>query len=634
MTDTLLGQAVVYLAAALICVPIAKRLGMGTVLGYLLAGILIGPFALGFIGQEGGDIMHFAEFGVVMMLFLIGLELEPAHFWRMRSSILGLGSLQLALTTLVLSGGLLLLGLGWRGAVAGGLALTMSSTAIVLQSLKEKGLGSSQAGASSFAVLLFQDLAVIPILALLPFLALQAGAGTAPGEAPALLAGLPVWVRAGSVLFAVVAVIVMGRYIVVPLLRIVTKASVRELSVAAALLIVIAIALLMQLVGLSPALGAFLAGVLLANSEFRHELESDIEPFKGLLLGLFFIAVGASINFKLLAENPGTILSLVLAIVAVKAAVLIVAGRLFQLSFDQNSIFAIGLSQVGEFAFVLFAFIHRLGIIGSDWTDTLMAVTALSMTLTPLLLLLNERLVLPRFGIRQEEEKAADLIDTEHPIIIAGFSSFGATLGRFLRANGVEATILDNNSDRVDLLRKMGFKVFYGDATRLDILHSAGADNARILFIAIDAPATVASLVATAKKHFPGLKIMARAGSNLDAHELIDLGVDQIYRDFLDTSLRAGVDVLSSLGHRRYSATRAGQHFMKYDEAAMQQLAPHRHDESDYISNAKELIRLQEQLLANDRAVIHNQHDHAWDTDSPVTAATENFGIGKGPGST
>jgi CPA2 family monovalent cation:H+ antiporter-2 len=613
MTDSMLGQAVVYLAAGLVCVPLAKRVGMGSVLGYLLAGILIGPFCFGFIGQEGEDIMHFAEFGVVMMLFLIGLELEPAHFWRMRSSILGMGSLQLILTTLAVAGGLLLLGLSWQGAVASGLAIAMSSTAIVLQSLKEKGLGSSQAGASSFAVLLFQDIAVIPILALLPFLAIQSH--TVTGHDPTMLDGLPGWLKAGSVLFAVVMVFVMGRYIVVPFLRIITKASVRELSIAAALLIIVAIAFIMKLVGLSPALGAFLAGVLLANSEFRHELESDIEPVKGLLLGLFFIAVGASINFKLLSDTPSTIFLLVVAVIVVKAVVLIAIGRLYRLSFDQNLIFAIGLSQVGEFAFVLFSFINQLGIIDSQWTDTLMAVTAISMTMTPLLLLANERLVLPRFGTRQQGEKEADVIDTEHSVIIAGFSSFGSTLGRFLRANGVESTILDNDSDQVDLLRKMGFKVFYGDATRLDILRSAGAGSARILFIAIDSPSVVSKLVATVKKHFPALKIMVRAGTNLDAHELLELGVDHIYRDFLDTSVRAGVDVLSTLGHRRFSATRAGQDFMKYDEAAMQQLAPHRHDEANYISNAKEQIRLQEQLLARDRAVNHSQNDHAWDTD-------------------
>ena len=615
MTDTLLGQAVIYLSAALICVPLAKRLGLGSVLGYLMAGIFIGPFCFGFIGQEGQNIMHFAEFGVVMMLFLIGLELEPAHFWRMRSAVLGLGSLQLTLTTLALSGVLLMLGFSWQAAATSALALSMSSTAIVLQSLKEKGLGNSQAGSSSFAVLLFQDIAVIPILALIPFLALQNG--VTGSEAPSLLDGLPGWLKAGWVLLAVALIFIMGRYVLVPFLRIITKASVRELCVAAALLIIVAIAFIMKMVGLSPALGAFLAGVLLANSEFRHELQSDIEPVKGLLLGLFFIAVGASINFKLVFDNPGRIFYLVLAVIVIKGVVLVILGKLFRLSFDQNSIFAIGLSQAGEFAFVLFTFINRLGIIEGEWTDLLMAVTAISMTMTPLLMLINERLILPRYGTRVQEGKEADTFETEHPVIIAGFSSFGSTLGRFLRANGIEATILDHDSDQVDLLRKMGFKVFYGDATRLDILHSAGADKARILVIAIDDLATVSQLANTVKKHFPNLKIMARTGNNLDAHELLDLGIEQIYRDFLDTSIRAGVDVLANLGQRRYAATRAGQDFMKYDEAAMHQLAPHRHDESNYISNAKEQIRLQEQLLAGDRAIDHTENDHAWDQERP-----------------
>jgi len=612
MTDGVLGQAAVFLAAALVCVPLAKRLGMGSVLGYLLAGIVIGPFCLGFVGKEGEDIMHFAEFGVVMMLFLIGLELEPSHFWRMRKTIVGLGSLQLAATTLASALLLMALGFSWQGAVASGLALSMSSTAIVLQSLKEKGLGSSQAGAGSFAVLLFQDIAVIPILALLPFLAIQTA--TQSAHTPTMLDGLPGWLQAGWVLFAVTMVFIMGRYIIVPFLRIITRTSVRELCFAAALLIIIAIALLMKLVGLSPALGAFMAGVLLANSEFRHELESDIEPFKGLLLGLFFIAVGASINFRLLSDAPVKIFTLVLAVIIIKTAVLLVLGRLFRFSFDQNSIFAIGLSQVGEFAFVLFAFISRLGIITAEWTDTLMAVTAISMTMTPLLMLLNERLLLRRFGTREREEKVADTIETEHPVIIAGFSSFGSTLGRFLRANGVEATILDNNSDQVDLLRRMGFKVFYGDATRIDILRSAGAEQARLLVIAIDDPATGHHMVQTVNKHFPHLRVIARAGNNLDAHELMDLDVQYVYRDFLDTAVRAGVDVLSALGHRRYSATRAGQDFIRYDEQAMQHLTPHRHDESNYISNAREQIRIQEQLLASDRAASNSENDHAWDS--------------------
>lgn len=614
MTDSLLAQAIIYLAAALVCVPVAKRLGMGSVLGYLAAGIIIGPFCLGCVGKEGQDIMHFAEFGVVMMLFLIGLELEPEHFWRMRKAILGLGSLQITFTTLAMTCALMLLGLRWQAAVATGLALSMSSTAIVLQSLKEKGLGRTQAGTSSFAVLLFQDIAVIPILALLPFLAIQAGTA-AVSDTPSLLDGLPGWARASSVLCALLLVVLVGRFIIVPFLRIITKTSLRELCIAAALLIIIAIAYLMKLVGLSPALGAFLAGVLLANSEFRHELESDIEPFKGLLLGLFFIAVGASINFRLIMNSPGLILAMVTAIIVIKAGILIVLGKIFRLSFDQNCLFSLGLSQVGEFAFVLFAFMNRLHIIEGSWTDSMLAVTALSMAVTPILLLINERYILPNFGTRLQEEKEADSIDAFHPVIIAGFSSFGSTLGRFLRANGVAATILDNDSDQVDMLRKMGFKVFYGDATRLDILHSAGATRARILIVAIDEPATAYVLTETVKKHFPNLTIMTRARTNLTAHELLDLGVRHIYRDCLETAVRAGIDVLVNLGFRKFSATRAGQNFIKYDEAAMLKLAPHRHDQKDYISNAREQIRLQEQLLAVDRDLGNAVNDHAWDSD-------------------
>jgi CPA2 family monovalent cation:H+ antiporter-2 len=613
MMDSLLGQALIYLAAAIICVPLAKRFGMGSVLGYLIAGILIGPFCLGCIGSEGQDIMHFAEFGVVLMLFLIGLELEPEHFWRMRRAIIGLGSLQITLTTISMICALLLLGQRWQAAIAIGLALSMSSTAIVLQSLKEKGLGGTQAGRCSFAVLLFQDIAVIPILALLPFLAVPA-AGAVAGH-PTVFDGLPGWARASTVLCAILLIVLAGRFVVVPFMRIIIKTRLRELCIAAALMIIIAIAYLMKLVGLSPALGTFLAGVLLANSEFRHELESDIEPFKGLLLGLFFIAVGASVNFRFIVHNPGLIMTMLAALVLIKAAVLLVLGKVFRLSFDQNFIFSLSLGQVGEFAFVLFAFMQRLMIIDTAWTDTMMALTALSMTATPLLLLLNERFILPRFGTTQGDIREADRIDAAHPVIIAGFSSFGSTLGRFLRANGIEATILDNDSDQVDMLRKMGFKVFYGDATRLDILHSAGAETASILVVAIDEPATAYALAETAKKHCPRLTLVTRARNNLDAFALLDLGVQHLYRDCLDSAIRAGVDVLVGLGFRRFSATRAGQNFMKYDEAALLKLAPHRHDEKDYIANAREQIRLQEQMLGADREMGAAINDHAWDND-------------------
>ena len=615
MTEGFLFQALIYLTAAIICVPIAKRLGMGSVLGYLLAGIAIGPFALGFIGHEGQDIMHFAEFGVVMMLFLIGLELEPSHFWRMRHQIVGMGGVQVIATATCICGGLILLDFNWKTALAAGLAMSMSSTAIVLQSLKEKGLGDTQAGKSSFAVLLFQDIAVIPILALLPLLALTSSQ-TATVQNQTIIDGLPGWLQTAAVLGAVGSVFLAGRYIVVPLLRLAARTHLREILTAAALLIVIATAFLMQLVGLSPALGTFMAGVVLANSEFRHELESDIEPFKGLLLGLFFIAVGASINFKLLVDGPLEIFSLVFAVIAVKTIVLIGTGRLFKITFDQNLIFALGLSQIGEFAFVLFSFMHQLRILPEHLADKMMAVTALSMTMTPLLMFINERFVLPRFGTREVEAREADVIDVQHPVIIAGFGDFGSTIGRFLRASGVAATILDNDSDRVDLLRKMGFKAFYGDATRLDILKSAGAEEARILIIAVADTFTNFDLIEKVRKHYSHLAVMVRVKGRHDAYEMIEMGVKDIYRESIDASVRLGVDALVKLGYRRYAATRAGQNFIKYDEAALLKLAPHHHDEKSYIFNAREQIILQEQLLANDREVNPIINDHAWDSES------------------
>jgi CPA2 family monovalent cation:H+ antiporter-2 len=418
-----------------------------------------------------------------------------------------------------------------------------------------------------------------------------------------------------TVLGAVGLVILSGRFVIVPFLRFIARIHLRELFTAAALLIVIGTASIMMLVGLSPALGTFLAGVVLANSEFRHELESDIEPFKGILLGLFFISVGASINFSLIVNNPLKIVALVCGIILIKASVLYLTGKLARLSFHQNLLFTLGLAQVGEFAFVLFSFIHQLNILPAQQTDMMMGVTAISMTVTPLLLLANERFIAPRFGTKEKKEKEADDIDVHNPVIIAGFGHFGSTLGRFLRANGINATILDNDSDRVDLLRKMGFKVFYGDATRIDILKSAGADEARILIAAIDSPETNHDLVEKTKNKFPNLTIMVRAKSRLDAYELIDMGVKDIYRESLDTSVRLGIDVLIKLGIRKYSATRAGQNFIKYDEAALYKLSQHRHDQDTYIFNTREQIQLQEQLLTNDREVNPTLNDHAWDSD-------------------
>ncbi len=612
MGDFLL-QAVVYLAAAVVCVPIAKKVGMGSVLGYLTAGIVIGPFLLGFIGEEGKDIMHFAEFGVVMMLFLVGLELEPDAFWRMRHRVLGVGTQQLVATALACAAVGLALGLAPQTSLAIGLALAMSSTAIALQSLKEKGLMGTAAGQHSFAVLLFQDIAVIPILALLPLLA--TAPAVADGHGGGGLSHQPGWIQTLAVAAAVGGVVAAGRFVVVPALRVVAKTRLRELFTASALLIVVATAILMQKVGLSPALGTFLAGVVLATSEFKHELESDLDPFKGLLLGLFFMGVGASIDFRLIASQPGQIALLTLGVVAIKLVILLVLGKRGGLSLDQNLDFSLGLSQVGEFAFVLFAFIAQLGLMDPAMTGMLMAVTALSMALTPLLVLLHERVLRPRLGAAPPASREADEVDEKHRVIIAGFSHFGSTVGRFLRANGVEATILDNDSDRVDLLRRMGFKVYYGDATRADLMHAAGAADARILISAVDGLAETQAVFATAKKHFPHMRVLVRARHRFDAYELMDLGIKDIYRDHLDTSIRLGVDVLRHLGHRAHSAHRAGQQFREYDEAGLAKLAPLRHDMKDYISNVRELIALQEQLLASERVSDPGSADHAWDSE-------------------
>jgi CPA2 family monovalent cation:H+ antiporter-2 len=608
-----LVQAVVYLAAAVVCVPVAKRLGMGSVLGYLAAGIVIGPFVLGFIGEEGADIMHAAEFGVVMMLFLVGLELEPDKLWRMRRAIGGVGFSQVAITAAACAAIGPWLGLSWAASIAAGAALAMSSTAIALQSLKEKGLMETAAGQQSFAVLLFQDIAVIPILALLPLLAV-APVATGDAHGPGI-GHLPGWIQTLAVLGAVAVVIVAGRFAVVPMLRVVARTRLRELFTASALLIVVGIAALMQLVGLSAALGTFLAGVVLATSEFKHELESDLDPFKGLLLGLFFMGVGATIDFHLIGAAPLWIAALTVAIMVIKGLVLAGIGRVARLSLDQNVVFSVGLCQVGEFAFVLLAFIAQLGVLNAQWTGTLMAVTALSMALTPPLMLAAERWVLPRVGTTTAPEREPDTVDEHHQVIIAGFSHFGSTVGRFLRANGVEATILDNDSDRVDLLRRMGFKVFYGDATRHDLLESAGAGRARILISAVDGFEPAHRLVETAQKHFPHLTILVRARHRFDAYEFMEMGVTDVYREHLDTSIRLGVDVLRRLGHRGYTAYRAGQQFRRYDEAAMTELLATRHDLTTYISTVREQIAQQEALLTSDRQFVPSAGDHAWDSE-------------------
>lgn len=613
-----LAQSTVFLAAAVVCVPLAKRLGLGSVLGYLIAGMLIGPFVIGFIGEEGEDIMHFAEFGVVIMLFLIGLELEPGKLWRLRKRILGVGMSQVFATAAIIMAICLALGLVWQTSLAVALALSLSSTAIVLQTLAEKDLMTSEGGRNSFSVLLFQDIAVIPILAILPLLAISSVAGSETSKTP--IEDLPTGLQTLAVLGAVVVIILAGRFLVVPLLRVIARSRVRELFTATALLIVVSIAYLMQLVGLSAALGTFLAGVILANSEYRHELESDLEPIKGLLLGLFFIAVGASIDFRLIAENPLLIVSLTVLLMVIKFTVLFVIGRVFKLQLGQNFLFSLGLAQAGEFGFVIFSFITQLGIAESRVISIGMAIVALSMTITPFLFILNEKVIQPRLcdGSDRDEEIEADYVEESNQVIIAGFGHFGSTVGRFLRANGVEATFLDNDPDRVNFLRKMGFKVYFGDATRPDFLLSAGADKAKVFVSALDSPEKNERLAESLTKFFPHLEIMMRASNRYDAYELFDKGLTNVYRESLDTSVKVGVDVLRRFGAGAYTATRAGQKFLKYDEEAVRELAAHRHDEKEYISRARETIALQERLIERDMTDRADTVDHAWDSEPLV----------------
>ena len=619
-------QAFVYLVAAVISVPIAKRFGLGSVIGYLIAGFIIGPYGLKLIGKEGQDIMHFAEFGVVMMLFLIGLELQPSLLWRLRSPILGMGGLQVCLTTAIITLIGKALGLSFQSSLAIGMILSLSSTAIVLQTLKEKGLINTDAGQGSFSVLLFQDIAVIPMFAAMPLLAATA-TGTTRGagstyHATIWIEGLPGWGQALAVMAVIAAIIIGGLFLARPFFKTIAKTRLRELFTAAALLLIIGIALLMSKVGLSPALGTFLAGVVLANSEYRHELEGDIEPFKGLLLGLFFIAVGASIDFGLISSNPGLIGMLLGGLIFIKLTILFILGRVFKMGSDQNILFALSLAQGGEFSFVLFSFAVQNNVISDKLANPLIGAVALSMALTPLLLFVNDKFLQPRFGTKEQETEKADSIDEEHPVIIAGFGNFGSIIGRLLRANGVGITVLDVDSDKVDLLRKLGLKVFYGNAARHDLLHAAGAEKAKLLILAINDHEKVLEIVQIVKKHFPHLYIFARVPGRTQAYELLDAGVDHVYRETLDTSLMAGIDVLRTLGFRSYQAYRATKTFRYHDEESINELRRLRHDRKTYISYARERIEDLEQLLLSELHDRGEHHDVGWDT----TSMHEEFG--------
>lgn len=614
MQDGFFFQAIIYLTAAVVCVPIAKKIGLSSILGYLFAGIIIGPYVLGFIGEEGQDIMHFAEFGVVMMLFLIGLELDPSKFWRMRRYIVGMGMLQVVGTAAVLFIACsFVLRWEWRATLVISLALTLSSTAIVMQTLKEKGLTKTSMGRSSFAILLFQDIAVIPIMAVLPLLA--DGSIINKNINQSLISDFPGWLQTLIVFGAIGMVYIGGRFLIVPLLHIIAKTRLQELFTASALLLVMGVAFMMQLVGLSPALGAFLAGLVLANSEFKHELEGDIAPFKGLLLGLFFIGVGASINFTLIIADPAFIIIFTTIFNSIKFFVLLVVGKIYKKSSDQNLLFSFALSQAGEFGFVILGFALQLNLLPIELSNQMMAVIAISMVGTPFLLLINEKWIDPFFGVKEKQPKNKyDHIDEQNDVVIAGFGNFGSTIVRLLKTNGIKATVLDMDSDRVDSLRKMGFKVYYGDASRLELLKAAGCENAKLFIAAIDNPRVNLDVVEMIKKHFPNLKVLARARNRSDAFELVDMGVKDFYRENMYSAVHLGVDALVELGHRRYTATRQGQRFIKYDEQSIFRLAEKRHDKKAFLMTAMEELELQEQLLRSDLYAQLGAQDHAWES--------------------
>ena len=607
--DAFLYQATIYLATAVIAVPIAARLGLGSVLGYLAAGILIGP-VLGLVGSETADLQHFAEFGVVMMLFLIGLELEPRSLWAMRHRLIGLGGLQISLSTLALMGAAMAAGQTWQVSLAIGLALSLSSTAIVLQTLSEKGLMQTGGGRASFSVLLMQDIAVIPMLAFLPLLAVESGlhfgedgsiqrAGSHVADAAhhgkqlSLVAGLPGWAVTAVTIAAVGFIIFAGIFLTRPVFRFIHAANLREMYTALALLIVVGISFLMTLVGLSPALGAFLAGVVLANSEFRHELESDLNPFKGLLLGLFFITVGAGINYRLFLASPGDLLGLALLVILAKGLVLYFVGRAFGLRKRGHWLFTLGLAQAGEFGFVLLAFASQLNVIPPALSEKVLLIIALSMLITPLLFIAFDQISKRLTEASPEHEP--DVIDEEGPVIIAGIGRFGQIVNRLVQASGFKTVVLDYDMETIQLMRRFGVKGFLGDPTRPEMLKAAGIAKARVLVVALDDPENTAKMVRQVRKMRPDLHIVARASDRNHVYELYQAGANDIVREMFDSSLRAGRYVLENMGLSEYEAAQAEQTFYAHDRRVVRELAEHwkpgvpASRNTEYVERAREL---------------------------------------------
>jgi CPA2 family monovalent cation:H+ antiporter-2 len=616
-----LSQAAIYLAAAVISVPLSTRLGLGSVLGYLLAGLVIGPI-LGLVGSETQSLQHFAEFGVVMMLFVIGLELTPRTLWNMRNKLLGLGGLQITLTLGAIAGFCYLVGFAWQSSIAIGMILALSSTAIVLQTLSEKGLIQSAGGRSSFAVLLTQDIAVIPMLALLPLLSVATiggddGHADAAHGATNLLEGVPGWGVTLITLGVICAIIIGGIFLVRPVFRYITAANLREMYTALALLIVVGIGYAMSVVGLSPALGTFLAGVVLANSEFRHELESNIEPFKGLLLGLFFITVGAGFNFDILLREPILILALTLGVITIKFLVLMLLSVIFRIKGRSRWLFSLSLAQAGEFGFVLLSFSTNLNVLPTALGERLLIVVALSMLITPLLFIFYDYLHKRMRDTAGDTPDDDDIVDEHGPVIIAGIGRFGQIVNRLVRNSGFETVVLDNDFKTIQLMRQFGAKGFFGDPTRPDVLRAAGLNEARVLVIALDDAEATTRLAAYARKERPDLHIIARARDRHHVFDLYKAGANDIVREMFDSSLRAGRYVLEQVGLTDFEAAEAEKAFYKHDRMALRELAKVWHDDIKLEDNQAYRQRVQELEQELEALLITTLSESRADPDKP-----------------
>jgi len=590
-----LTNGLIYLSAAVFAVPLSRALGLGSIIGYLAAGIAIGPWGLGLVSNVE-DILHFAEFGVVLMLFMVGLELEPRRLWALRRPIFGWGSAQVIGCAALLCAAAMLAGLPWRVSLVAALGLALSSTAIALQVMGERNLLPTSSGQAGFSILLFQDVAAIPVLALLPLLA---GVDTSQVSADGR------WLEAAKIVAVVGGIIVGGRLLVRPLLRWIAKSRTPEIITAASLLLVIAIAALMRLVGLSMALGAFLAGVLLAESEYRRELETDIEPFKGLLLGLFFIAVGMSIDFGVLFASPLLMAAIVLGFMLLKALLIYPLARAMGLSLQDRPIFTLLLAQGGEFAFVVFQAAAGERVLDSETSSLLIGAVAVSMLLSPLLLVAIDKLLLPHYA-RRDKPRMEELSEPQHaPVIIAGFGRYGQIVGRVLGAQGLSATVLDHDADMIEAARSFGYKVFYGDATRLDMLRTAGAATAKVLVVAVDDTGQSLAIVDLAREHFPQLELVARARDVTHWNELRDRAVMRVEREVFESSLRSARTVLEVLGFGPHEARVQAMRFRRHNLELFERMYPHHKDRAKMIAVIKQGRRQLEEQMAQERA----EHD-------------------------